>query len=92
LFQLRSRHAPLARHLHRLQKIPSPICPCCGLHEETVDHYLHFCSAHEGARRRLHATSRKARYTKHLLSDPDLFPDFFLFVQRTGRFHSVFGD
>ncbi|KAJ6483777.1 hypothetical protein C8R47DRAFT_925726, partial [Mycena vitilis] len=43
LFQLRSRHAPLARHLHRLTKAPSPNCPCCGLHDETVDHFLHFC-------------------------------------------------
>jgi hypothetical protein len=24
--------------------------------------------------------------------DPDLLPDFFLYIQRTGRFHSVFGD
>ncbi|KAJ7173824.1 hypothetical protein C8R46DRAFT_823228, partial [Mycena filopes] len=30
LFQLRSRHAPLAKHLHRLKKALLPICPCCG--------------------------------------------------------------
>ncbi|KAJ7769948.1 hypothetical protein B0H16DRAFT_1277191, partial [Mycena metata] len=30
LFQLRSRHAPLAKHLHRLNKAPSPTCACCG--------------------------------------------------------------
>ncbi|KAJ7243897.1 hypothetical protein B0H12DRAFT_1022753, partial [Mycena haematopus] len=40
LFQLRSHHAPLASHLHRLKKTPSPICPCCQQHPETVEHYL----------------------------------------------------
>ncbi|KAJ7475330.1 hypothetical protein B0H11DRAFT_2235614 [Mycena galericulata] len=87
-----SHHAPLARHLHRLKKSPTPDCPCCGAANETVEHYLHFCPAHEGARRKLHATSRLARYSKHLLTDPTLLPDLFLFVQRSGRFHSVFGD
>ncbi|KAJ7175678.1 hypothetical protein C8R46DRAFT_830214, partial [Mycena filopes] len=50
LFQLRSHHAPLAKHLFRLKKAPSPTCPCCGLHDETVDHFLHFCNAHAHAR------------------------------------------
>ncbi|KAJ7704558.1 hypothetical protein B0H17DRAFT_1224699, partial [Mycena rosella] len=45
LFQLRSQHAPLAKHLHRLNKLPSPTCPCCGVADETVDHFLHFCPA-----------------------------------------------
>ncbi|KAJ7780699.1 hypothetical protein DFH07DRAFT_693392, partial [Mycena maculata] len=91
LFQLRSHHLPLARHLHRLKKSPSPTCPCCDMVDETVDHYLHFCPAHEDARRAPHAVSPLARYSKHLLSDPDLLPDLFLYVQRTRRFHSVFG-
>jgi hypothetical protein len=92
LFQLRSHHAPLARHLHRLKKSPTPTCPCCGQHEETVDHFLHHCPAHDYARRRLRATSRLAAFTKHLLTDQDLLPDFFAFIQHTGRFHAVFGD
>ncbi|KAJ6560016.1 hypothetical protein B0H19DRAFT_1260676 [Mycena capillaripes] len=92
LFQLRSHHAPLAKHLHRLKKSPSPTCPCCELHEETVDHYLHFCPAHAAVRRQLRASSRLASFTKSLLTDPNLLPDLFLFIQRTGRFHSVFGD
>ncbi|KAF7373394.1 RNA-directed DNA polymerase from transposon X-element [Mycena sanguinolenta] len=92
LFQLRSHHAPLAKHLFRLNKSPTPTCPCCGLYEETVDHYLHFCTAHDAARRQLRAANRLAAHSKHLLSDPKLLPDLFLYVQRTGRFHSVFGD
>ncbi|KAJ6450599.1 hypothetical protein C8R45DRAFT_848881 [Mycena sanguinolenta] len=92
LFQLRSHHAPLTKHLHRLNKSPTPTCPCCGLYEETVDHFLHFCSAHDAARRQLRAANRLAAHTKHLLSDPALLPDLFLYIQRTGWFHSVFRD
>ncbi|KAF7337390.1 RNA-directed DNA polymerase from transposon X-element [Mycena sanguinolenta] len=92
LFQLRSHHAPLAKHLYRLNKSPTPICPCCGLHEETVDHYLHFCNAHDDARRQLRAANRLAAHSKHLLTSPDLQPDLFRYIQRTGRFHAVFGD
>ncbi|KAJ7144376.1 hypothetical protein C8R44DRAFT_601547 [Mycena epipterygia] len=92
LFQLRSRHIPLARHLFRLKKVPCPICQCCGEAEESVDHFLHFCPAHDHARRLLHATNPLAHYNKHLLADPEFLPDLFIFIQRTGRFHSVFGD
>jgi hypothetical protein len=92
LFQLRSHHAPLAKHLHRLKKSESPLCPCCGSHEETVEHFLHHCPAHGAARRQLRASNRLASFSKSLLTDPDLLPDLFLYIQRTGRFHSVFGD
>jgi hypothetical protein len=92
LFQLRSHHAPLAKHLYRLNKIPSPNCPCCGQHDETVEHFLHFCAAHEHARRQLRASSRLAAHSKHLLSDPELLPHLFRYIQNTRRFHSVFGD
>jgi hypothetical protein len=92
LFQLRSHHAPLAKHLHRLNKLPSPNCPCCGQHNETVKHFLHFCPAHDAAHRQLRAASRLAAFTKHLLSDPDLLPPLFRYIQQTGRFHAVFGD
>ncbi|KAF8156730.1 hypothetical protein B0H34DRAFT_658337, partial [Crassisporium funariophilum] len=30
LFQLRTGHAPLAKHLHRIGKVDTPRCPCCG--------------------------------------------------------------
>ncbi|KAF7346431.1 RNA-directed DNA polymerase from transposon X-element [Mycena sanguinolenta] len=92
LFQLRSHHAPLAKHLYRLNKAPDPTCPCCGLYEETVDHFLHFCPAHHDARRQLRAVNRLAAHSRHLLTNPKLLPDLFLYIQRTGRFRSVFGD
>jgi hypothetical protein len=87
-----SHHAPLAKHLHRLNKHPSPNCPCYGQHNETVEHFLNFCPAHDAARRQLRAASRLAAFTKHLLSDPDLLPPLFRYIQQAGRFHAVFGD
>jgi hypothetical protein len=62
------------------------------LHDETVEHFLHHCPAHAAARCQLRMSNRLASFTKSLLTDPDLLPDFFLYIQRTGRFHSVFGD
>ncbi|KAJ6523500.1 hypothetical protein DFH09DRAFT_1329990 [Mycena vulgaris] len=74
---------------HIVRAVP---CPCCGEADETVDHYLLFCPAHDYARHLLHLANPLARYPKHLLADPEILPAFFAFVQRTGRFHSVFGD
>jgi hypothetical protein len=48
--------------------------------------------AHDAARRQLQATNRSAAHSKSLLTDLDLLPDLFLFIQRSGRFHSVFDD
>ena len=36
LTQLRTGHAPLAKHLHRIKKTDSPICPACLQETETV--------------------------------------------------------
>ena len=45
LIQLRTGHVLLARHLHRIGKAESPICPACRAHNETVHHYLLVCPA-----------------------------------------------
>ncbi|KAJ6480995.1 hypothetical protein C8R45DRAFT_831809, partial [Mycena sanguinolenta] len=92
LFQLRSQHVPLSKHLHRLKKSPTPLCLCCSAAEETVDHYLHFCPAHARARSKLYAAGRPARYTKNLLSSIKLLPARFTFIQESGRFHAAYGD
>ncbi|KAJ7654880.1 hypothetical protein B0H17DRAFT_956629, partial [Mycena rosella] len=74
LFQLRTHHAPLVCHLHRLKKSPSPTCPCCGMIDETVDHYLLFCPTHNAARQALRLANPLARYTNHLLTNPKMLP------------------
>jgi hypothetical protein len=93
LFQLRSGHAPLNTHLHRIQKADSPICPCCHQHNETVMHYVMHCPAHKNARREMiRAGGRGARDLPKLLTEPKLFPHFFRFIGHSGCMRSVFGE
>ncbi|RDB28923.1 putative RNA-directed DNA polymerase from transposon X-element [Hypsizygus marmoreus] len=51
--QMRTGHAPLAHHLHRITKADSPVCPACHQYDETVAHFLLHCPAHERARNTL---------------------------------------
>jgi hypothetical protein len=53
LSQLRTGHTPLAKHLHRIGKMNSPICPACQQSEETVQHFMLHCLAHQAARQTL---------------------------------------
>ncbi|KAG2040391.1 hypothetical protein BDR03DRAFT_858064, partial [Suillus americanus] len=40
LFQLRTGHVPLNKHLFRISKSPSPICSACHQKEESVYHFM----------------------------------------------------
>jgi hypothetical protein len=92
LLQLHTGHIPLAKHLHRINKADSPICPCCRQADETVVHYLLCCSAHHDARQELSRKGgRPATVLSKLLGSPELYPPLFQFVARTGRFHNVHG-
>ncbi|KAJ7639653.1 hypothetical protein DFH06DRAFT_1001628 [Mycena polygramma] len=92
LLQLRTGHIPLARHLHKINKADSPICPCCRPADETVSHFLLHCPAHRDARREL-ARAGGLRTTSiiKLLGEKALFPHLFRYLARTGRFHTVHG-
>jgi ribonuclease HI len=46
LFQLRTGHAPLNKHLHRIAKVPNPTCQQCHQREETVHHFLIACPSY----------------------------------------------
>ncbi|KAJ7716665.1 hypothetical protein DFH07DRAFT_785351 [Mycena maculata] len=73
LFQLCSRHAPL--HKERI----IPYVPVLRNARRDGRPLLAF----------LPAASRKAPQTSHLLSDQELLPPLFTFIQRSGRFRSV---
>ena len=51
IFRLRSGHAPLNKHLTRIGAKNNPLCPLCGVHEETVNHHLFECFALTDLRR-----------------------------------------
>jgi hypothetical protein len=92
LIQLRTGHVPLAKHLHRINKAESPICPCCRQADETVAHYLLYCSAHRDARRELtREGGRDATVITKLLGNTKLYPPLFRFIARTDRFRTVHG-
>ena len=46
LFQLRTGHIPLNKHLHCITKVPTPICQQCHQREETVHHFLLVCPSY----------------------------------------------
>jgi len=50
IVQLRTGHAPLNKHLHRINKSPTAICQRCADATESVRHYLVDCEAHETPR------------------------------------------
>ena len=43
IFRLRSGHSTLNNHLTRIGAKNNPICPLCGVHNETVKHHLFEC-------------------------------------------------
>ncbi|KAI0365283.1 hypothetical protein BV20DRAFT_909194, partial [Pilatotrama ljubarskyi] len=45
LTHLRTGHAPLNDHLHRIGRADSPLCPACMTARETVIHHLIQCPA-----------------------------------------------
>ena len=93
LFQLRTRHAPLAKHLFRLQKAESPACPSCHMHDDTVDHFLLFCPAHDQVRRlMLHEGGPDTQHKSRLLSQARMLPHLFRFIARSGCMRAVYRD
>lgn len=88
LTQLRTGHAPLAKHLHRIKKADSPICPACLQSPETVHHLILHCPAHKNARERLrNKTGRRNIDIPKLLTKSDNLRALFKFISETGRFH-----
>jgi ribonuclease HI len=93
LSQLRTGHTPLAKHLHRIGKLDSPICPACQQKEETVQHFMLHCPAHQAARQILRNSTggRDINITK-LFTTAKTLPVLFRYIATTGRFHNTFGD
>src|ERR1700761_7619846 len=50
LMQLRTGHAPLNKHLHRISCSESPLCPKCHQEDETVKHFILTCPRYDRLR------------------------------------------
>jgi ribonuclease HI len=93
LIQLRTAHIPLNKHLHRIKRSPTPVCPACNRADETVHHFLFDCRAHEHARSRLrHTLGRKSKSLTDLLGTPESMKTLMEYVARTERLKATFGD
>jgi len=90
---LRTGHAPLNKHLHRIGKIESPHCPHCRRTEETVHHYLLSCPFYQRERHVLvNALGRKASSISYLLTDPNATPHLVQYVNASGRLKTTLGE
>ena len=86
LIQLRSGHAPLNNHLHRIGKAESPLCPACHRKNESVHHYLIECREYDCHRNHMTAKLRRdARSLHTLLSNPLAIPTLFKYINDTKR-------
>jgi ribonuclease HI len=87
LVQLRTGHIALNKHLNRIGKADSPVCPCCMRDDKTVHHFLLHCPAHAIARRALgQAAGQDANYIQKLLSNLTAIPHLLKYVGATKRF------
>ncbi|KAG2157033.1 hypothetical protein DEU56DRAFT_717059, partial [Suillus clintonianus] len=92
IFQLRTGHAPLNKHLNRISKAPSPKCPRCT-RNETTHHFLIACPAY--ARHRIVLVDEigtRAHELKYLLNHPDCIKPTLKFIAKTRRLETIFGD
>jgi len=93
LVQLRTGHIGLNKHLFRIGKTTSPLCPCCGRHPETVMHFVLQCPAHRMARERMLKLLGRRQTTLHeLLTDRKALKPLFRYVRDTGRLKTTFGE
>lgn len=85
--QLRTDHAPLNKHLHRIKVVNSPVCTGCNRVHESVKHYLLDCPKTSRLRARMTSElGREARSLKTLLSHPKALKPLLVFIGKTGRF------
>lgn len=93
LFQLRTGHAPLNKHLHRIAKSETAICQQCNEGNESVHHFLLTCPAYTRHRNILRQElGTRAHHVKHILNEAECLKSLFKFIAKTRRFEPVFGD
>ncbi|KAF9035864.1 hypothetical protein BJ165DRAFT_1330957, partial [Panaeolus papilionaceus] len=95
VFQLRTGHAPLGKHLYTIGKTASPTCIKCNRHQETVYHFLMQCPAyHKERKEMLNNLGRRAWGEGGLvtiLSTRSGLKALFRYLNRTGRWRRTLG-
>ncbi|PSR73744.1 hypothetical protein PHLCEN_2v10434 [Hermanssonia centrifuga] len=92
LFQLRTGHAPLRKHLHKIGRADTPTCQACGEAPETVPHYILYCPAFNHPRAAMSfELGDDARSLTSLFTNAGSLRSLFRYIHRTRRFEEQFG-
>ena len=91
--QLQMGHIPLHKHLYRIKKVTSPLCPTCSRGDESVHHFLFECHTHEHTRISLREVmGRNAKSLRHLLNTDKGIQAILHYMARTERLQPIYGD
>jgi len=90
IVQLRTGHAPLNKHLHRINKLPTAICQRCADATESVRHYLIDCEAHETPRHTMQTKlGRGGGRLKDILNTRIGHDELIRFISTTGQLKTM---
>ena len=68
VFRLRTHHAPLNAHLHRVKKEHPAKCVYCPDSDETVEHFLFHCPLYVSVRQhQIQTPVGSTKYTQHAI-------------------------
>ena len=92
LMQLRTGHAQLNGHLHKIGKSATPICPACEMEIETITHFLCICPRYDTHRLKIQRHFRQHVVPKNqLLGDRKAMKVLFEYINKTGCFMQTYG-
>ena len=90
LTQMRTGHIALNYHLHRINKIDTPICKMCDEEKEMVIHFLFRWPGFDRQREILaHETRFDYRSLQALLDHPKNIPAMLRYIAATNRFPNI---
>ena len=94
MYQMRSGHIALNKHLHRIGRSDTPSCLQCNSGtQETVHHMLYECMRYNRERHVLrNKLGRDALSTPYLLANKDGMQETLKFVEATGRLIALSGE
>ena len=94
MYQLRSGHIALNKHLHRINSSDTPLCLQCKTNvPETVHHLLFECTRYSREHHILRNNlGREALSTSHLLADKDGIRETLKFIRATNRLRNLSGE
>jgi len=94
MYQMRSGHIALNKHLHRINRSDTPLCLQCNQGtQETVHHMLFECTRYDRERHVLrNKLGRDAISTPCLLANKDGMRETLRFIEATGRLKTTSGE